>query len=448
MARPTPLSGFPEWLPAGRLVEQAIVDRLRTTFELWGYSSLETRSVEPLEQLLSKGEIDKEVYILRRLQADPDDALDAAGLALHYDLTVPFARYVLENSGKLDFPFKRYQIQKCWRGERPQEGRYREFLQADIDVVGQGVLPFHYEAELPVVLAEALAGLPIPPVRMQVNNRKVSQGFFRGVGFEDLGGVLRTVDKIDKIGPIEVGRLLEGELGATPAQAELVLAFASIQADDGSVADRVAALGVSDPLLDEGMTELVRVVEAARAAVPGFVVADLRIARGLDYYTGTVYETVLVGHEGLGSVCSGGRYDALASDGDTTYPGVGISVGVTRLVSRLLSQDLVRSSRAVPTCVLVAVTSEETRAESDRTASSLRARGIAAEVAPVAEKFGKQIRYADRRGIPFVWFPSSEQPGTGEVKDIRSGDQGAARAQDWSPPAADLRPRLLPGEPA
>ena len=360
MARPTPLSGFPEWLPAGRLVEQAIVDRLRETFELWGYSSLDTRSVEPLEQLLSKGEIDKEVYVLRRLQADPDDALDASGLALHYDLTVPFARYVLENSGHLQFPLKRYQMQKCWRGERPQEGRYREFLQADIDVVAVGDLPFHYEAELPVVLAEALAGLPLPPVRMLVNNRKVSQGFFRGLGLEDLAGVLRTVDKLDKIGPDAVGRQLRDELGASDAQANAVLAFASIQAEDGSVADRVAALGVSDPLLDEGMSELVRVVEAARAAVPGFVVADLKIARGLDYYTGTVYETQLVGHEGLGSVCSGGRYDALASDGDTRYPGVGISVGVTRLVSRLLSQDLVRASRGVPTCVLVAVTSEET----------------------------------------------------------------------------------------
>ena len=269
MARPTPLSGFPEWLPAGRLVEQAVVDRLRETFELWGYSSLETRSVEPLEQLLSKGEIDKEVYVLRRLQADPDDALDASGLALHYDLTVPFARYVLENAGRLHFPLKRYQIQKCWRGERPQEGRYREFLQADIDVVGVGDLPFHYEAELPVVLAEALSGLPLPRVRMQVNNRKVSQGFFRGLGLEDLAGVLRAVDKLDKIGPDGVRKLLTADLAASDAQADAVLAFAAIQAEDGSVADRVAALGVSDPLLDEGMTELVRVVEAARAARPG-----------------------------------------------------------------------------------------------------------------------------------------------------------------------------------
>ena len=161
-ARPTPLSGFPEWLPADRLVELEILDRLRRSFELWGFASVETRAVEPLEQLLRKGEIDKEVYAVRRLQAEGDD--DAA-LALHFDLTVPFARYVVENSGKLQFPFRRYQIQKAWRGERPQDGRFREFTQADIDVVGQGELPAHYDAELPLVIADALAGLPIPPAR-------------------------------------------------------------------------------------------------------------------------------------------------------------------------------------------------------------------------------------------------------------------------------------------
>ncbi len=458
MARPTPLSGFPEWLPSGYLVEQALIDRLRTTFELWGYSGLETRSVEPLEQLLRKGEIDKEVYTLRRLHADDDaDTSVEDRLALHYDLTVPFARYVLEHAGRLHFPLKRYQIQRCWRGERPQDGRFREFVQADIDVVGLEDLPFHYDTELPVVIAEALAGLPLPPLRMQVNNRKVSQGFFRGVGFDDLAGVLRTVDKIDKIGPDEVGRLLRAELAATAAQADAVLAFASIQAPDASVADRVAALGVSDPLLDEGMAELVAVVEAARAAVPGFVIADLKIARGLDYYTGTVYETQLLGHEGLGSVCSGGRYDTLASDGATRYPGVGISLGVTRLASRLISRDLMVPSRGVPTCVLVAVVGEGTRAVSDATAAMLRARGIAAEVAPAADKFGKQIRHADRRGIPYVWFPTLDgaetgeglpESGAGEVKDIRSGEQVSAQASSWTPPADDLRPRMVAGPPA
>src|SRR3712207_3485184 len=173
MSRPTPLSGFPEWLPPQRMIEQSVLDRLRTTFELYGFAPLETRAVEPLDQLLRKGETSKEVYVLRRLHAeDGDDGIGGEGLGVDFDLTVPFARFVFENAGKLTFPFRRYQIQKVWRGERPQEGRYREFLQADIDIVDRDTLPFHYEAELPLVIGDALGGLPIPPVRIQVNNRK------------------------------------------------------------------------------------------------------------------------------------------------------------------------------------------------------------------------------------------------------------------------------------
>jgi histidyl-tRNA synthetase len=444
MSRLAPLSGFPEWLPAERIVEQHVLDRLRRTFELWGFASVETRAVEPMAQLLRKGEIDKEVYVLRRLQADPDDPGDS-GLALHYDLTVPFARYVLERSGHLSFPFKRYQIQRCWRGERPQEGRYREFTQADIDVVGDGELPFHYDAEIPLVVADALRGLPLPPVRMQVNNRKLSQGFFRSLGLEDLAGVLRIVDKLDKIGPDKVADALRDELGAGDAQAKAVLGFASIQAPDASVEERVRALGGSDPLLDEGLAELVTVVETAREHAPGFLVADLRIARGLDYYTGTVYETLMVGHERLGSVCSGGRYDNLASDETHRYPGVGISFGVTRLLSRVFSQQLVGASRPVPTCVLVALPAEEERAGCDRVAAALRSRGIACEVAPVAAKYGKQIRYAERRGIPFVWFPGAATGSGGhEVRDLRTREQLPADPATWAPAdPQDLAPRLV-----
>ena len=443
MARPGALSGFPEWLPGERMVEQRVLDRLRRTFELWGYASLETRSVEPLEQLLRKGEIDKEVYVLRRLQADPDDAADS-GLALHYDLTVPFARYVLERSGHLQFPFKRYQIQRCWRGERPQDGRFREFTQADIDVVGDGNLPQHYDAEMPLVLADALRALPLPPVRVQVNNRKVSQGFFAAAGLADLAGVLRAVDKLDRIGPDRVADLLQTELGATAAQATLVLRFAAITAPDASVADRVLALGAGDsPVLDEGLSELVAVLDAAQEHAPGVVRADLRIARGLDYYTGTVYETVLLGHQDLGSVCSGGRYENLASEGERRYPGVGISVGVTRLLSRVLSRSLLTSSRPVPTCVLVALPEEAGRAGCDRVAASLRRRGISAEVSPTAAKYGRQIRYADRRGIPYVWFPQPD--GSHQVRDIRSGEQHEADHGSWRPPEQDLEPALLEG---
>jgi histidyl-tRNA synthetase len=436
MTRPTPLSGFPEWMPPQRMIEQYVVDRIRDTFELYGFAPLETRAVEPLDQLLRKGETSKEVYVLRRLQAEADEAKDDDALGLHFDLTVPFARFVLENAGKLQFPFRRYQIQKVWRGERPQEGRYREFLQADIDVVDRDTLPFHYEAEMPLVVADALGGLPIPPIRIQVNNRKVCEGFYRGVGISDPEAALRAVDKLDKIGPDRVADLLMQTAGATQAQAKAALALAEISAGDASFADAVRALGVEDPLLDEGLAELVRVVETANEHAPGLLVADLKIARGLDYYTGTVYETQLRGYERFGSICSGGRYDNLASTGTERYPGVGISIGVSRMLGLLFGANALTISRQVPTCVLVALPAEENRPECERTARALRGRGIATEVAPTAAKYGKQIRYAERRGIPYVWFPG--QPD--EVKDIRSGDQVAADAATWQPPAEDLRP--------
>jgi len=443
MARASSLSGFPEWLPAGRVVEQHVLDTLRRTFELHGFAGVETRAVEPLTQLERKGETSKEVYLLRRLQEEREGT--GAGddqLGLHFDLTVPFARYVLENAGRLTFPFKRYQIQKVWRGERPQEGRFREFTQADIDVVGADTLPFHYEAELPLVMAEALAALPIPPVRISVNNRKVAQGFYEAIGLSDVDAALRSIDKLDKIGERAVAQDLQDSAGATEDQARAALELAGISGGDESVAERVRALGPRSDLLDEGLEELARLLRTAGQAAPGTVVADLKIARGLDYYTGSVYETTLVGHEGLGSICSGGRYDSLASDGRRSYPGVGLSIGVTRLLSRILGNEMAEPTRAVPTAVLVAVRDEEHRSTSSRVARALRARGIPADVAPDAAKFGKQIRFADRRGIPFVWFPG-ECLADGEVRDIRSGEQVPADAESWRPPEPDLWPRVV-----
>lgn len=448
MARPTPLSGFPEWLPEGRLVELHVLDVLRRTFELHGFAGIETRAVEPLDQLLRKGETSKEVYVLGRLQEEAGAQPDRAGtLGLHFDLTVPFARYVLENAGHLAFPFRRYQIQKAWRGERPQDGRFREFVQADIDVVGAGTLPYHYEVELPLVMAEALGALReigVPPVRVLVNNRKVAEGFYRGLGLTDVEAVLRNIDKLDKIGADTVAELLVAEAGASQEQARACLALAAISGSDESVVDRVRELaGESNDLLDEGLAELGALIRAASVRAPGVVVADLKIARGLDYYTGSVYETVLVGHEQLGSICSGGRYDTLASDGANTYPGVGLSIGVSRLVSRLLSRGLVTTTRSVPSAVLVAVGTEDARDRSDAVAATLRGRGIPVEVAPSAAKFGKQIRHADRRGIPFVWFVGED--GTADqVKDIRSGEQVDADAAVWTPDDADLWPRVVP----
>jgi len=437
------LSGFPEWLPSQRLVEQHVLDHVRTTFELYGFAPLETRAVEPLSQLLRKGETSKEVYVLRRLHDDTGEVDDDA-LGLHFDLTVPFARYVLEYAGRLQFPFRRYQIQKAWRGERPQEGRYREFLQADIDVVDRDTLPFHYEVEMPLIIGDALRGLPLPPVRIQVNNRKLCQGFYRGLGIPDPEAALRAVDKSDKVPPSVVAELLVSTAGATEAQAKACLALAEIATEDTSFVDAVRALGVTDPLLDEGLEELVRVVEAAREHQPGLLVADLKIARGLDYYTGTVYETRMLGYERAGSICSGGRYDNLASSGDDRYPGVGISLGVSRMLGVLFGAGALSASRSVPTCVLVALPEEASRVACDRIAAALRRRGIATEVSPSAAKFGRQIRFAQRRGIPYVWFPGEPD----EVKDIRSGEQVAADVDTWTPPAADLRPVITRvGEP-
>ncbi|UVY83133.1 histidine--tRNA ligase [Brachybacterium sp. NBEC-018] len=447
MAKIAALSGFPEWLPAERQVEQHVIDVFREVAELHGFSGIETRAVEPLDQLLRKGEIDKEVYLLRRLQAseeEEDPAADASRiLGLHFDLTVPLARYVLEHQNDLAFPFRRFQIQKVWRGERPQDGRFREFYQADLDVIGQDVLPAHVESEVAIVMAEILSRLPLPAFSIHVNTRKLSEGFFRSLGFEDHTAVLRSLDKLPKIGEDAVRALLVDEAGATAEQADAALAFAGIRSRDASFGDRVRALGGTGEMVEEGIAELTAVLERVEAAVPGVILADLSIARGLDYYTGTVFESFVEGHESLGSVCSGGRYDRLAEDNRHSYPGVGLSIGLSRLVSRLLSADLARPSRPVPTCVLVAVSDEASRGESEAVARTLRGRGVPCEVAPTAAKLGKQIRYADRRGIPFVWFPGADGA-EDEVKDIRSGDQAAASAGSWEVPEEDRTVRILP----
>jgi histidyl-tRNA synthetase len=453
MTRPTPLSGYPELLPAQRFVETTVIETLSRTFELHGFANIETRAVEPLDQLLRKGDTSKEVYVLRRLQEEAgDDSGDKdpgdkdpgpdRRLGLHFDLTVPFARYVLENAGKLDFPFRRYQVQPAWRGERPQEGRYRQFTQADIDIVGRDELPFHHDIEVTRVMVDALTRLDfLPAFRLQVNNRKLIQGFYAGLGIDDTHETMRLVDKLDKLEPESVRELLCREAHLDEGTADRVLELATIRAHDDSFVERVRALGVQHELLDEGLTELAALLRGCADLVSERVSleADLSIARGLDYYTGTVFETRLEGFESLGSICSGGRYDALASDGRTTYPGVGISLGVSRLLVPLMARTGLRADRTVPSAVLVALVSEDSRADSDHLAGQLRARGIACEVAPAAQKFGKQIRYAERRGIPYVLFPG-EQP---ELKDIRSGDQQPVDVAAWQPPAADLRPQIV-----
>ncbi|MDQ4006502.1 MAG: histidine--tRNA ligase [Actinomycetota bacterium] len=451
MSRPTPVSGFPELLPAQRAAEQQILDDLRRVFELHGFAGVETRAVETVEQLGSKGEVEKEVYVLRRLHADPGTTDDTAAtpgstLALHFDLTVPFARYVLEHAGRLEFPFRRYQIQKAWRGERPQEGRFREFTQADIDIVGRDELPFHHDVEVARVMAEALATLTfLPPLRIQVNNRRLLQGFYAGIGVDDPTAAMRVVDKLDKQSAGHVARTLVDEVGLSTRQADQCLGLAAIRSTDASFVDAVKRLGVEHDMLEQGLAELRTVVEGCAGAQTErlTIEADLSVARGLDYYTGTVFETRMRGFEGLGSICSGGRYDSLASDGRTTYPGVGISLGVSRLLVPLFQRGLLTASRAVPSAVLVALPDESSRAGCDTVAQALRARGVPVEVAASAQKYGKQIRYAERRGIPYVWFPATGPGAEHEVKDIRSGEQVAADPAAWTPPQSDLRQQVV-----
>ena len=431
------ISGFPELLPSARAVEAMVEDRLRHTFELHGFAGVQTRSVEPLSALESKGETSKEVYVLQRLQsarAGGPVSLRSDTLGLHFDLTVPLARYVLANSNDLTFPFKRYQIQKVWRGERPQEGRFREFTQADIDIVGQGDLGLHHEVEAGEVMLDAFSALGIGDVLMEINNRKLLQGIAQAAGIEDFEGTLRGLDKYDKIGPEGVSQELSA-LGLAPSQVEVALRAAAITAVTGSeLRTAVGDLGLDPAPIDDGLDELATVLDALHDYAPSQVRASLRIARGLDYYTGTVYETVIPGHESFGSVCSGGRYDALVSDGRRIFPGVGLSIGVSRLVALLLSTGMLEPEAPSPAQVLVAVANEQARSESVEVARALRRRDIPTEVSPSARKFGQQIRFAERRGIDYVWFVNED--GDHSVKNIVTGVQEAADPYSWVPAEA------------
>jgi histidyl-tRNA synthetase len=439
MAKPvTKLTGFPEWLPEECMIELELIRQMKSTFELHGFVPIETRAVEPLDRLLSKGESDKEMYVLRRLQAEENESDSKIGL--HFDLTIPFARYVVEHKDKLSFPFKRYQIQKVWRGERPQDGRFREFYQADIDVIAENELPLVFDAEMPRILVEVLSKLPIPKITLHINNRKLMEGYYRGLGIENPLEVFRLVDKLDKIGEAKVLKLLQEALKMPEDLAKKCLALGNIRTTDLSFVEKVKSLGIQHPILAEGLEELSFVMKDLQDLPSGSVIADLHIARGLDYYTGTVYEGMMQGFESLGAVCSGGRYDNLASEDERSkLPGVGVSIGLTRILSKLFAAKYFEISRRSPTCVLIALSSPEQRSEAMDVAQKLRARGISSEIFPTAEaKLGKQIKYAEKKGIPFVWFLESP----GGVKDIRTGTQVEADASNWQPPTADLKPLI------
>ena len=435
-----PITGFPEWLPHQRWVEQDLTDRIRRRYELHGYVPLETRSVEPIETMLAKGETDKEIYVLRRLQAEEGE--DHSGLGLHFDLTVPFARYVAQHRNDLSFPFKRYQIQKVWRGERPQEGRYREFYQCDADVIGMNNLPAWWDVEMTMLLREVLDDLPIPPVSIQVNNRKILEGFYRALGLEDMTATLRVMDKLDKLGPQRTLAELERVTGLPTDMAARCLDLASISGSDLGVLSRVRALGLTHPILEEGLSEMELVLRETASLPSGRVVANLRIARGLDYYTGVVYEGVMLGHEKLGSVCSGGRYDNLASVAGVKLPGIGVSIGLSRMLGRLFALGVLDATRKSPTAVLVALANEEARANARAVAETLRSRGISTEVFDRPLKWGDQIKYADSKGIPYVWFPAGDKPDH-EVRTLATRSQESADPATWSPSPEHLRPAIV-----
>jgi histidyl-tRNA synthetase len=430
IVKPKPLSGFPEWLPEQRLVELRWIDTIRQTFEAYGFCNIDPPSVEDVDVLISKGEdTDKEIYGVRRLGGE--DQRDEARIALHYDLTVPLARYVAQHFNELAFPFKRYQIQRAWRGERPQEGRFREFYQCDLDVLDVGEVSLHFDAELPVIVYEILERLEVRPVTMHINNRKVLQGFYSGLGIADVVGAIRILDKLDKIGPEEVTRLLVDDLHLASSVAAQCVALASIRTSDISFEERVREFNVHSELLDTGLAELEFVMQALAAVPAGVAFADLSVARGFDYYTGTVYEGKLAAFAGYPSVFSGGRYDNLVGGFlRQNLPGVGLSIGLTRIFSKLLAEGKIQTGASCPTQILVIQLPDAPRERAIETGALLRRRGFNVEVYHESKKIGQQIRYATRKGIPYAWFPDAEKH---EVKDLASGQQSPADPATWRP---------------
>ncbi|MGW8950311.1 histidine--tRNA ligase [Streptomyces sp. NPDC055709] len=434
VVRPSAIGGFPEWLPQVRIVEQHWLDLIRAGFERYGFCSVETPSVESLDALMAKGETSQEVYTLRRLQEDADDRSDAR-LGLHFDLTVPFARYVAQHFNELVFPFKRYQIQRVWRGERAQEGRFREFTQCDIDVINVDQVPLHFDAELPRIVHDVMTSLDLPAWTLNVNNRKVLQGFYQGLGIDDPLEVIRTVDKIDKIGVPGVGELLSKKVGLSDRQVGACMELAGLRGTDAKVVEDITAIGVRSELLSEGLDELAFVMDSLGDLPRGSVVADLSIARGLDYYTGTVYEGKFTDWPTYGSICSGGRYENLAGSFiRRSLPGIGLSIGLTRIFAKLLAEGLLETGPSSPSDVLVVVPNDEQRGAAAEAAGRLRGRGLNVELYHQPDKVAKQVRYASRKGIPFVWFPPFAPGRPHEVKDLATGEQVVSDVETWRRP--------------
>ena len=425
MAKMTPrtLSGFMELLPAPQQQMERIMEVLRRTYSLYGFTPLDTPVIESSDVLLAKGggETEKQIYRFQKGDAD---------LALRFDLTVPLAKYVALHYNDLTFPFRRYQIGKVYRGERAQRGRFREFYQADIDIIGDGKLSIVNEAEIPSIIYKTFSTLGLKRFQIRVNNRKILNGFYAMLGLtEKSGDIMRTVDKLDKIGPEKVKAILmDEEIALSEEQASEILKFIAITGTNEEVLAALEGYQNRNEVFDEGLTELNTVVKYLAAfGVPAenFAV-DLTIARGLDYYTGTVYETTLLDHPEIGSVCSGGRYDNLAEYyTDKQLPGVGISSGLTRLFYVLGEQGMLNPDLpTAPADVLILPMTDDLSAAISL-ATQLRENGIRAQIHGENKKFKQKISYADKLGIPYVIFLGEDEINAGVVacKDMATGEQ-------------------------
>ena len=422
--KPRTLSGFMELQPDKQVQMDKMRAVLAETYARYGFTPLDTPAIEAAEVLLAKGggETEKQIYRFTKGESD---------LALRFDLTVPLAKYVAANYGQLTFPFRRYQIGKVWRGERAQRGRFREFYQADIDIIGDGALDILNEAEIPAIIYDTFTRLGLHRFRIRVNNRKVLNGFFAILGLsEQAGDVLRTIDKLDKIGADKVRALLTDTCGVTAEQADEILRFIACP---GTSADKLAFLEQyrgRNETFDTGLDELRTVV----GYLPAFGVPeenfelDLTIARGLDYYTGTVYETVLLDHPEVGSICSGGRYDDLAGYyTNKSLPGVGISIGLTRLFYILQEQNMISDAvLTAPADVLILPMTDDLSAAVSL-ASMLRAGGLRVQLYSEKKKFKAKIGYADKLGIPFVIFLGEDEitQNVCALKNMDTGEQEA-----------------------
>ena len=431
MATVTPrtLSGFMELLPAPQQQMERMMEILRTTYSRYGFTPLDTPAIEASEVLLAKGggETEKQIYRFQKGDAD---------LSLRFDLTVPLAKYVALHYNDLAFPFRRYQIGKVYRGERAQRGRFREFYQADIDIIGDGKLDITNEAEIPSIIYQTFTSLGLTRFQIRVNNRKILNGFYAMLGLtEQSGDIMRTVDKLDKIGAEKVRTLLMDECGVDAEKADEILAFIAISGGNDRVLSALEGYRGRNEVFDEGLDQLNTVVKYLSAfGVPAenFAV-DLTIARGLDYYTGTVYETTLLDHPEIGSVCSGGRYDNLAEYyTDRQLPGVGISIGLTRLFYVLGDQGLLNPQLPTAPADVLILPMTQDLTPAIRLATRLRSAGVRTQLYTEQKKFKAKMNYADKLGVPYVVFLGDDEIAAGLVacKDMTSGEQTKLSFED------------------